>query len=152
VGKVQLHVAASSAPSWPAATAVCLHRPGDAASPISLEIQISAALLSALQMRPQEQPPSPLPPPSSSAPPPSGSLERLMDVGLEVKLRFGSRRMVLRDVLALSAGVVVEPTATCKLPSICCSTAASSRLAKWWWLDGKYGLRITEVLDPGSAA
>ena len=31
-----------------------------------------------------------------------------MDVLLEVKLRFGSRRMVLRDVLALSSGMVVE--------------------------------------------
>jgi flagellar motor switch/type III secretory pathway protein FliN len=29
-------------------------------------------------------------------------------VVLDVKLRFGSRRMLLRDVLALSAGVVVE--------------------------------------------
>ena len=152
VGEVQLHVAASSAPSWPAATAVCLHRPGDAASPISLEIQISAALLSALQMRPQEQPPSPLPPPSSSAPPPSGSLERLMDVGLEVKLRFGSRRMVLRDVLALSAGVVVELDRNLQAPVDLLLDGRIIALGEVVVVDGKYGLRITEVLDPGSAA
>jgi len=35
-------------------------------------------------------------------------MKRLRDVVLDVKLRFGSRRMLLRDVLALSAGVVVE--------------------------------------------
>jgi flagellar motor switch protein FliN/FliY len=158
LGEVQLHVAASPAPSWPAATAVCLRSPSDAAAPVSLEIQISAALLTALQTRPQEQPPlsssSPLPSPplSSSGPPPPASYERLMDVGLEVKLRFGSRRMVLRDVLALSAGVVVELDRNLQAPVDLLLDGRIIAQGEVVVVDGKYGLRITEVLDPGSAA
>jgi flagellar motor switch protein FliN/FliY len=154
VGEVQIHVVASSAPSWPAAAVVCLRSLSDAAAPLSLEIQISAALFSALQPRPQEQPPStlPSPPPSSSAPPPSGSYERLMDVGLEVKLRFGSRRMVLRDVLALSTGVVVELDRNLQAPVDLLLDGRIIAQGEVVVVDGKYGLRITEVLDPGSAA
>jgi flagellar motor switch protein FliN/FliY len=154
VGEVQLHVATSSAPSWPPATAVCLRSSSDAADPISLEIQISAALLTALQTRPPEQPASslPSPPPSSSAAPPPASYGRLMDVGLEVKLRFGSRRMVLRDVLALSAGVVVELDRNLQAPVDLLLDGRIIAQGEVVVVDGKFGLRITEVLDPGSAA
>lgn len=155
LGEVQIHVAASSAPSWPAAAAVHLRSPSDAASPLSVEIQISAALLSALQSRSPEQSPSSFLRSnslSSSTPPPSGSYERLMDVGLEVKLRFGSRRMVLRDVLTLSAGVVVELDRNLQAPVDLLLDGRIIAQGEVVVVDGKYGLRITEVLDPGSAA
>jgi flagellar motor switch protein FliN/FliY len=75
-----------------------------------------------------------------------------MDVGLEVKLRFGSRRMVLRDVLALSAGVVVELDRNLQAPVDLLLDGRIIALGEVVVVDGKYGLRITEVLDPGSAA
>jgi len=105
-GEVQFHVAASSAPSWSSASTTCFRTRDEAEDPVTFEIQISAALFSSLQPR-VEQPPTPqreLAPASSA----SAKYGRLLDVGLDVKLRFGTRRMLLSDVLALSAGLVVE--------------------------------------------
>src|SRR6266446_8386271 len=121
-GEVQFHLSASAAPSWSSDAIVCLQTRDEAGTAITIEIQISPALAAELQPRvqpasPAQTSPRPSPPPQPSAkpspppsilPPPSSSYRRLMDVGLDVKLRFGTRRMLLRDVLALSAGVVVE--------------------------------------------
>jgi flagellar motor switch protein FliN len=158
LGEVQITLATSSAPSWPAAVTACLRSPSDADPPLSLEIQVSAALLSALQTRSLEQSPSSLPSPSSSAatpstlPPGVASYDRLMDVGLEVKLRFGTRHMVLREVLALSAGVVVELDRAVNAPVDLLLDGRIIAQGEVVVVDGKYGLRITGVLDPGSAA
>ncbi|MGA7136470.1 MAG: hypothetical protein WBZ14_02250 [Terriglobales bacterium] len=114
-GEVQLHLSASAAPSWSSDAVVCLQTRNEAGTSISIEIQISPALGAELQSRLQPAPPAKTlaqPSPSSStlssSLPPSSGYGRLMEVGLDVKLRFGTRRMLLRDVLALSAGVVVE--------------------------------------------
>ncbi|HYW39154.1 MAG TPA: FliM/FliN family flagellar motor switch protein, partial [Terriglobales bacterium] len=108
-GEVQLHLSASTAPSWSSDAIVCLQTRDEGGSPITIEIQISPALAAELQPRvPSAQTSAQPSPPSPTLPPPSSSYGRLMDVGLDVKLRFGTRRMLLRDVLALSAGVVVE--------------------------------------------
>ena len=82
----------------------------------------------------------------------AGSYDRLMDVGLEVKLRFGTRHMVLRDVLALSAGVVVELDRAVNAPVDLLLDGRIIAQGEVVVVDGKYGLRITGVLDPGSAA
>ena len=148
LGEVQIQVASSSAPSWPAAATVCLRSPADAESPLSLEIQVSAALLAALAARPQELP---SPPSTSPVPSAAGSYDRLMDVGLEVKLRFGTRHMALRDVLALSTGVVVELDRAVNAPVDLLLDGRIIAQGEVVVVDGKYGLRITGVLDPGSA-
>src|ERR1019366_8948649 len=107
-GEVQLHLSPSAAPSWSSDAIVCLRTgkeaQGDTAS--TVEIQISPALAAALQAR--VQPASPSQTSGQTSSPPSSALRRLMDVGLDVKLRFGTRRMLLCDVLALNPGVVVE--------------------------------------------
>ena len=93
-------------------------------------------------------PPSPLTPPLSS---PASSYSRLMDVGLDVKLRFGTRRMLLRDVLALSAGVVVELDNTLHSPVDLLLDGRLIAQGEVVIVDGKYGLRITDVVDPSPA-
>src|SRR5207237_7353707 len=106
----------SCAPTWSASAASSLFTRDEAGSPITIEIQISAALAAELQARTKTHSTpagaltdSPLPSPASSPVPANvASYERLRDVLLDVKIRFGSRRMLLRDVLALSSGVVVE--------------------------------------------
>jgi flagellar motor switch/type III secretory pathway protein FliN len=110
-GEVQLHLSASAAPSWSSDAIACLRTKNEAGASIALEIHISPALAVALQPRAQAastQTFSPRAPASSSPLPPASNYGRLMDVGLDVKLRFGTRRMLLREVLALSAGAVVE--------------------------------------------
>jgi flagellar motor switch protein FliN/FliY len=147
-GEVQFHVAASAAPSWSSSATMCLRTVGEAEAPVTLEIQISAALATALQPRAETQ----ASPPSATAPRPNptpgaASYERLKDVILEVKLRFGSRRMVLRDVLALSAGVVVELESNLNSPVDLLLDGRVVAQGEVVVVDGNYGLRVTQVLD-----
>ena len=156
-GEVQLHLAASAAPSWSSDTIVCFQsvNEAEAAAAISVEIQISPALAAELQPRTRSAAaaqisaqPSPA---TSTVPPPSSSYRRLMDVGLDVKLRFGTRRMLLRDVLALSAGVVVELDNTLHSPVDLLLDGRLIAQGEVVIVDGKYGLRITDVVDPAPA-
>lgn len=150
-GEVQLHLAASGAPTWSPDAVVCLcgalAEGGDA---IRVEIQISRALASALLPRAEAAPASAHAPASSPIPPPA-SYRRLMDVGLDVKLRFGTRRMLLRDVLALSAGVVVELDNTLHSPVDLLLDGRLIAQGEVVVVDGKYGLRITDVVEPPPA-
>jgi len=175
-GEVQFHLSASAAPSWSSDAIACLHTRDEAGIPITIEIQISPALAAELQPRVQPAPPAqtaprpspqPPPPPSpqpsgqSSAqsspppsilPPPPSSYRRLMDVGLDVKLRFGTRRMLLRDVLALSAGVVVELDNALHSPVDLLLDGRLIAQGEVVIVDGKYGLRITDVVDSAPVA
>jgi flagellar motor switch protein FliN len=152
-GEVQLHLSASAAPSWSSDAVVCLQTRNEAGTSISVEIQISPALAAELQPRvpPAAQISAQPLPPSSSAPAPASSYRRLMDVGLDVKLRFGTRRMLLRDVLALSAGVVVELDNTLHSPVDLLLDGRLIAQGEVVIVDGKYGLRITDVVDPAPA-
>ena len=144
-GEVQFHVAASAAPSWSSSAATCLYTRDEAGTPVTIEIQISAALAAALQPRAEAQPASaPAPPPPAPA---AASYERLRDVVLDVKLRFGSRRMLLRDVLALSAGVVVELDNNLNSPVDLLLDGRVVAQGEVVVVDGNYGLRVTHVLD-----
>jgi flagellar motor switch protein FliN len=156
-GEVQLHLAASAAPSWSSDAIVCFQtgNEAEAAAAISVELQISPALAAELQPRVQPVAAAQIsaqPAPATSAvPPPSSSYRRLMDVGLDVKLRFGTRRMLLRDVLALSAGVVVELDNTLHSPVDLLLDGRLIAQGEVVIVDGKYGLRITDVVDPAPA-
>jgi flagellar motor switch protein FliN/FliY len=68
-------------------------------------------------------------------------------VVLDVKLRFGSRRMLLRDVLALSAGVVVELDNNLNSPVDLLLDGRLVAQGEVVVVDGNYGLRVTHVLD-----
>jgi flagellar motor switch protein FliN len=154
-GEVQLHLAASAAPSWSSDAIVCFQTRNEAGASISVEIQISPALAAELQPGVQPSAAAQIPahasPPSSSLPAPSSSYRRLMDVGLDVKLRFGTRRMLLRDVLALSAGVVVELDNALHSPVDLLLDGRLIAQGEVVIVDGKYGLRITDVVDPAPA-
>jgi flagellar motor switch protein FliN/FliY len=156
-GEVQLHLSASAAPSWSSDAIVCLQTRDKDGSRITIEIQISPALAAELPPRvPSAQTPAQTSaqpsPPSSTLPPPSSSYGRLMDVGLDVKLRFGTRRMLLRDVLALSAGVVVELDNALHSPVDLLLDERLIAQGDVVIVDGKYGLRVTNVVDPAPAA
>jgi flagellar motor switch protein FliN len=153
-GEVQLHLSASAAPSWSSDAIVCLQTRNEAGTSITVEIQLSPALAAELKPRLQPAPAAqisaqPSPP---SSPQPAASYGRLMDVGLDVKIRFGTRRMLLRDVLALSAGVVVELDNTLHSPVDLLLDGRLIAQGEVVIVDGKYGLRITDVVDPVPAA
>lgn len=154
-GEVQLNLSASVAPTWSSGAVACLQTLADPGKPITIEIRISPALSAELQMQMQIQTnktigqtsaassaPTELPPGAPS------NYRRLMDVGLDVKLRFGTRRMLLRDVLALSAGVVVELENSVHSPVDLLLDGRLIAQGEVVIVDGKYGLRVGEVVDP----
>jgi flagellar motor switch protein FliN/FliY len=151
-GEVQFHLSHSAAPSWSSDAIVCLRtgKEAEGDTSITVEIQISPALAAALQPRVQPASPSQTSMPASTPLlPPSSALRRLMDVGLDVKLRFGTRRMLLCDVLALSPGVVVELDSTIHSPvDLLLDDGRLIAHGEVVVVDGKYGLRVTDVVDP----
>jgi flagellar motor switch protein FliN len=65
---------------------------------------------------------------------------------------FGSRRMVLRDVLALSAGAVVELDRPLQAPVDLLLDGRVIAQGEVVVVDGKYGLRVTGVAGLESAS
>jgi len=151
-GEVQLQLtAAAGAPAWSGASTWYLRTRDEAGTPVVIEIQINAELASALKPRAEAHPEPAagvVAPPVTPFPPEGASYQRLMDVGLEVKLRFGSRRMVLRDILALSAGIVVELDSSVNSPVDLLLDGRTIAQGEVVVVDGKYGLRVTQVFDP----
>jgi flagellar motor switch protein FliN/FliY len=130
---------------------VCIQTRDESGAAIPVEIQISPALAAAL--RPSSPPvASTVVTAPSSSTAQAASYGRLMNVGLNVKLRFGSRRMLLRDVLALCPGVVVELDNTLHSPVDLLLDGRLIAQGDVVIVDGKYGLRITGVVDPASTA
>jgi flagellar motor switch protein FliN len=92
--------------------------------------------------------PSPEPPEvfAQSAPPATvrdTNLDLLMDIELEVTLRFGQRDMTLGEILNLSAGSVIELDQQVQDPV---ELLVGGRVVAWGevvTVDGNYGLRVT---------
>lgn len=158
-GDVQLHPeAASGPPSWPASSTAWLRIGDPAAATFLIELHLSAALVAALRAEKTEAPspsataasapPSPPFPASDAASSPlSGkvNLDLLMDVELAVTLRFGSRRMLLREVLDLNPGIVVELDRQVQEPVDMLLDGRVVARGEVVLLDGNYGLRVTEI-------
>jgi flagellar motor switch protein FliN/FliY len=75
-------------------------------------------------------------------------LELLMDVELDVTLRFGERQMVLRDILDLSAGSVVELNQHVQDPVELLVGKKVIARGEVVVVDGSYGLRVMEIISP----
>jgi flagellar motor switch protein FliN/FliY len=76
------------------------------------------------------------------------NLELLLDVELEVTLRFGERQMLLRDILELSPGAVVELDRKLQEPAELLTAGKVMARGEVVIVDGNYGLRVTEIVPP----
>lgn len=158
-GEVQLRLDAfPSAPSWPASLTAWLQLGEDPVTAPVIEMQLSAALVAALRAQPEDtaQPAGAADPgPASPAPAPSPTpndvnLDLLMDVELAVTLRFGSRRLLLGEILDLTPGAVVDLDRQVQEPVDLLLDDRIVARGEVVVVDGNYGLRITEVA-PGVA-
>ena len=148
-GEVQLRLETSAgAPSWPPSSTVWLRAGSDPGTAALLELHLSAALVAALRPEKPEaaQPAATLAPPvPASADTSQVKLGLLMDVELAVTLRFGSRRLLLRDVLDLIPGSVVDLDRQVEEPVDILLDGQLLARGEVVVLDGNYGVRVTEV-------
>ena len=148
-GEVQLHLEAAGAPSWSAATNGWLKSASDTPCPLWIEWQLSAALQAALEAAtaPAQEPSQPAPQAESTLSPGTvvGNLDLLMDVELEVMLRFGERNMKLQEILELGAGSVVELDRRIEEPADLLLDGRIIARGEVVVVDGNYGLRVLEI-------
>jgi len=121
--------------------------------PLAVITELGSDLAAALSPAPPPAAPAlelpgPTPAPAPLARTRDAKLELLMDVELDVTLRFGERQMPLHDVLDLSAGSVVELTQYVRDPvELLVGNKVIAR-GEVVVVDGNYGLRVTQIISP----
>jgi flagellar motor switch protein FliN/FliY len=128
------------APSWPPAETFWVQVGEDGAAAMVLEAGFSAAL--AAELRAEKAPAAK---PEMSAPALAGTMDLLMDVQLGMTMRFGSRRLLLREVLDLSPGAVVELDRKLQEPVDLLLDGRLVARGEVVVIDGSYGLRVTDA-------
>jgi len=73
------------------------------------------------------------------------NLDLVMNVELNVTLRFGQRQLTLREVLELTSGSVVELDRQVEEPVELLLNGMVIARGEAVVIDGNYGLRVTEV-------
>ncbi|MGC2401897.1 MAG: flagellar motor switch protein FliN [Acidobacteriaceae bacterium] len=90
--------------------------------------------------------------PDSSDPtlllPEAKNLDLVMEVELNVTLRFGQRQLTLREVLELTSGSVIELDRQVEEPVELLLEGKVIARGEAVVIDGNYGLRVTEVPQP----
>jgi len=154
-GEVQLRAElAAAAPSWPSAGSFWLRAGEQGPTAMVLEFGLSASLVAGL--RAEKIVPAKTAMDSSAAIPAMDSeptdsgpgtdaLGMLMDVQLAMTMRFGSRQLLLREVLDLSPGAVVELDRTIQEPVDLLLDGRLVARGEVVVIDGNYGLRVTDV-------
>lgn len=82
---------------------------------------------------------------ASQAAGPSSNLDLLFDVKLEATIRFGGRQLLLRDILSMSAGSVIELDRQVGEPAELLVAGRLVARGEVVVVDGKFGLRVTEL-------
>ncbi|HUL15558.1 MAG TPA: FliM/FliN family flagellar motor switch protein [Terriglobales bacterium] len=88
-------------------------------------------------------------PPSAPLPP---NLDLLLDVELEATIRFGEREMLLREVMSLMPGAVVELDQLVNEPADLLVAGRLVARGEVVVVDGNFGLRVTEVASMSQRA
>jgi flagellar motor switch protein FliN len=137
-----------------------------------LEVAAEAKTPPPVQRTPSAAGSSPAPPPSGPAPPalesptarvadpapvrvaPAESiatpsnLNLLLDIELDASLRFGQSEMILREILELRPGSVVELNRQIQEPAELLVAGRVIARGEVVIVDGSYGLRITDIAQP----
>ena len=157
-GEIQLMVElAPAAPPWASAATFWLQAGEEGPGSLVLEVGLSAALVAelrekadavkpeAVSARALSSTPVPSYAPSPDLTPGMGALDLLMDVQLAMTLRFGTRRLLLREVLDLTAGAVIELDRKVQEPVDLLLDGRLVARGEVVVIEGNYGLRVTDV-------
>lgn len=149
-GDTQLDISIIEPSTWQEFT-VTLQASGVSSGKLPLELQMSPELLASVSPKAEV----PDQPPIESAETTHALLahepnhDLLMGVQLNLTLRFGRRIMLLREILELNAGSVIELDREVQDPADLLLGDKIIARGQVVIVDGNYGLRITEVVDAG---
>jgi flagellar motor switch protein FliN/FliY len=145
--EIQLTVTLGEVPTWPPAARGWIFSGPTAPRPSQVEWKLSSALATALVStwrEPEAVPAAPAPSqPSSKG---QEKLELLMDVELDVVLRFGGRNILLKEILDLGPGSVVELDRTIQDEADLLLDGKLIARGEVVVVERNFGIRITEVL------
>lgn len=144
-GETQLRVEPGTSPTWSTGSLGWLISAAGSPCRLLVEWQLSAALVAAL--RPAENK-GPMNEPAKTRDPAGNQLGLLMDVELDVTLRFGQRNMTLREIMELDAGSIVELDRQVQEPAELLLEGRLIARGEVVVVDGNYGLRVLEVVSP----
>jgi len=151
-GEVQFGLDANTPPEWQPSSRCPWIFAASKVDPLQWTLVISPELHVALDAPPSM--PEALPAQSSAAPAaaspqsseaPPANLDLLLDVELEASLRFGQREMLLRDILELHPGSVIELDRRVQEPAELVVSGRVIAHGEVVIVDGNYGLRITDI-------
>jgi flagellar motor switch protein FliN/FliY len=135
-------------PTWPPSLMAWL-RFGQDTIENSMQLLLSAALVAAFRGETQETALSGVPHPGAAPVQTNeAKLDLLMDVDLGVTLRFGSRRLLLREVLELCPGSVIALDRQVEDPVDMLLDGRVIARGEVVVVEGNYGLRVTEIAWP----
>lgn len=150
--EVELKFAGMDRPHGAPAARACFQCTSANIPPIVLVIEISPDLASTLASTrsPLSQSHPAVQLEAAPAPTPTRDLKMdlLMGVELDVTLRFGERQMLLRDILELNTGAVVELDRHVQDPAELLVGGKVIARGEVVVVDGNYGLRVTEIVSP----
>jgi flagellar motor switch protein FliN/FliY len=147
-GEAELHVERKQDKSASSPLAFTL-QPADGADPVSIRLIPEQALvdsiLATLAGSSSPSPHQPVPPASSRSCSENHNLQLVMDVELDLTLRFGQRILMLSEVADLTTGSVVELDRVVDEPVELLLGERVIARGEVVIVDGNYGLRITEL-------
>ncbi|MBI1749414.1 MAG: FliM/FliN family flagellar motor switch protein [Acidobacteria bacterium] len=163
-GEVELVFMGASRPEWTAVAQAGFELKSEKTPPITIHVLLSSELVASLRTAPQPAAVAPPPkaasavapePPVAARPvaeapasPVDKNIELLLDVELEVALRFGERQLMLREILELQNGAVIELEQQVQDPVELLVGGKVIAHGEVVIVDGNYGLRVTQILNP----
>jgi len=146
VGTLEVKLSDIESPSWPG-PAVVLQASEPSAAKVTVEVRFDPdlAVHATTAVSADEAGQA-----SATAAPAvtESNLDLLLGVGLSLTLRFGQRVLTLREVLDLSSGSVVELDRQVQEPADLLLGERLVARGEVVIVDGNYGVRVTEVVDP----
>jgi flagellar motor switch protein FliN len=152
-GEVGLAFKGADRPEWRAATHGVLLCNSAQVPPVSIHLFLSPELTAAIDSAsvetvvPRRDSRQPQNPPGNDERP-AIDIDFLRGVGCDVSLRFGGRQMLLRDVLDLGRGGIIELDHQVQDPVELLVGRKVVARGLIVIVDGNYGLRVTEIASP----
>ncbi len=149
-GEVQVLERQNDYGRWEPAAWAAIRLDGVSLQPLHVVIEVDEALALALRGTAPPDVPATGPAVAGVQPRPEEptNLRLLLDIELEASIRFGQRELLLKDVLNLRPGTVVELARQVNEPAELLVGGRLMARGEVVVVEGNYGLRIIEILAP----